>query len=163
MNTVPEYLALHRRGYPPDVPRSELRREAQEIRGELSGLEDLQFCADTFKHVRKSGFGLQASSTGIDPNDPTTWKIGEYEKEMKSYLCKSIAALTLTCRMVEATRDARLSIQLTQHSNRVSTNTNLCRGKRDFARQRQRPWALKTFCCTVKPENCSKRVDGRRD
>ena len=78
MNTVPEYLALHRRGYPPDVPRSELRREAQEIRGELSGLEDLQFCADTFKHVRKSGFGLQASSTGIDPNDPTTWKIGEY-------------------------------------------------------------------------------------
>ena len=79
MNTVPEYLALHRRGYPPDVPRSELRREAQEIRGELSGLEDLQFCADTFKHVRKSGFGLQASSTGIDPNDPTTWKIGEYD------------------------------------------------------------------------------------
>jgi hypothetical protein len=45
---------------------------------------------------------------------------------MKSYLCKSIAALTLTCRMVEATRDARLSIPLTQHSNRVSTNTNLC-------------------------------------
>ena len=79
MNTVPEYLALHRRGYPPDVPRSELRRQAQEIRGELSGLEDLQFCADTFKHVRKSGFGLQASSTGIDPNDPTTWKIGEYD------------------------------------------------------------------------------------
>jgi hypothetical protein len=32
----------------------------------------------------------------------------------------------LTCRMVEATRDARLSIPLTQHSNRVSTNTNLC-------------------------------------
>src|SRR6266566_9405846 len=31
----------------------------------------------------------------------------------------------LTCRMVEATRDARLSIPLTQHSNRVSTNTNL--------------------------------------
>jgi hypothetical protein len=76
---VPEYLALHRRGYPPGVPRNELRREAQEILGQLSGLEDLQFCADTFKHVRKSGFGLQASSTGIDPNDPTTWKIGEYD------------------------------------------------------------------------------------
>jgi hypothetical protein len=79
MNTVPEYLALHRRGYPPGVPRNELRREAQEIRDQLSSLEDLQFCADTFKHVRKSGFGLQASSTGIDPNDPTTWKIGEYD------------------------------------------------------------------------------------
>ena len=25
------------------------------------------------------GSGLQASSTGIDPNDPTTWKIGEYD------------------------------------------------------------------------------------
>jgi hypothetical protein len=79
MNTVPEYLALHRRGYPLDVSRNELRREAQEIRGQLSGLEDLQFCADTFKHVRKSGFGLQASSTDIDLNDPTTWKIGEYD------------------------------------------------------------------------------------
>jgi hypothetical protein len=32
----------------------------------------------------------------------------------------------LTCRMVEAARDARLSIPLTQDSNRVSTNTNLC-------------------------------------
>ena len=79
MNTVPEYLALHKRGYPSDFPRSELRREAQEIRGRLSGLEDLQLCADTFKHVRKSGFALQASSTGIDPNDPTTWKIGNHD------------------------------------------------------------------------------------
>jgi hypothetical protein len=79
MNTVPEYLALHKRGYPSDFSRSELHREAKEIRGQLSGLADLQFCADTFKHVRKSGFGLQASSTGIDLNDPTTWKIGRHD------------------------------------------------------------------------------------
>jgi hypothetical protein len=28
--------------------------EKRETRGQLSGLEDLQFCADTFKHLRKS-------------------------------------------------------------------------------------------------------------
>ena len=41
------------------------------------------------------------------------------------------------CRMVEATRDARLSIPLTQHSNQVSTNTNLCPWETRF-------WAAET-------------------
>jgi hypothetical protein len=46
----------------------------------------------------------------------------------------------LACRMVKAARDARLPVALTQHSNRVSTPTPVSTvGKRDFARQRQRP------------------------
>ena len=77
MNTVAEYLGLDRSGYPPDVSRNERRREAQKIRDDLSGLTDLQVCADTLKHVRNNRpDDVTLSSTGIDPNDPTIWKIG---------------------------------------------------------------------------------------
>ena len=76
MNTVAEYLGLHRRGYPPDVSRNERRREAQTIRDDLSDLADLQVCADTIKHVRiNQGDGVTLSSTGINPHDQATWYI----------------------------------------------------------------------------------------
>jgi hypothetical protein len=80
MNTVAEYLGLDRSGYPPDVSRNERRREAQKIRDDLSGLTDLQVCADTLKHVRNNQpDDVTLSSTGIDPNDPATWKIGAHD------------------------------------------------------------------------------------
>ena len=41
MNTVPEFLALHRLRYPLDVPRKELDAEADMIRDELSGFLEL--------------------------------------------------------------------------------------------------------------------------
>ena len=77
MNTVAEYLGLDRRGYPSDISRDQRRREAQEVRDDLS-LADLQVCADALKHVRK-GDGVSLSSTGINTNDPTTWKIGDHD------------------------------------------------------------------------------------
>jgi hypothetical protein len=84
MNTVAEHLGLYQRGYG-QVSRNELYREAQEIRGQLSGVEDLKFCADTLKHVRKiqdqggGKFTTIATSTGVDPTDPTTWKVGGHD------------------------------------------------------------------------------------
>jgi hypothetical protein len=79
MNTVPEYLALDRLGHTP-VRRDVLDGTAQRIRHQYCYLLDVKFCAEACKHVRKitdhsGGFTLQASSTGVDPNDPTTWNI----------------------------------------------------------------------------------------
>jgi hypothetical protein len=84
MNTVPEFLVLHRRNYQPlDIEREELGSEAEKIRDEL-GFEELHFCANTFKHVRKikgSGakFELQASSTGVSPHDQATWVLDGHD------------------------------------------------------------------------------------
>ena len=51
MNTVPEFLVLHRRNYQPlDIEREELEKEAEKIRDEL-GFEDLLFCANAFKQL----------------------------------------------------------------------------------------------------------------
>jgi hypothetical protein len=78
MNAVPEFLVLHRRKYQPlDSEREELEEEAAKIRDEL-GLEDLHFCANALKHVRKikgrgAKFELQASSTGVSLDDQATW------------------------------------------------------------------------------------------
>jgi len=52
MNTAPEFLVLDRQKYRLDLLREEIEREAQKIREEL-GLIELQYCANTFKHVRK--------------------------------------------------------------------------------------------------------------
>jgi hypothetical protein len=41
MNTVPEFLALQRREYSPDISRNELYKLAEEIRGDLSGFVHL--------------------------------------------------------------------------------------------------------------------------
>jgi hypothetical protein len=84
MNTVAEYLALDRLGYPP-IPRNVLDQHAQNIRSQFPSLSDLKFCAEAFKHVRKikdyrgGGFTLQASSTGVLPDDQTTWNINGYD------------------------------------------------------------------------------------
>jgi hypothetical protein len=40
----------------------------------------------------------------------------------------------LACRMVKAARDARLSVALTQHSNRVSSNASIRRRETQFSR-----------------------------
>lgn len=77
INSVPEFLALHRLKYSLDLPREALDLEAEKIRNELDGFVELQFCANTLKHVRKirrSGtkFTLEASSTGLLPDDQLT-------------------------------------------------------------------------------------------
>jgi hypothetical protein len=81
MNTVADYLGLDRRGYPSRISRNQRRREARTIR-EHSGLTDLQTCADVIRHVRieqeRDGVTSTLSSTGIDPNDQTTWNIGKH-------------------------------------------------------------------------------------
>jgi hypothetical protein len=84
MNTVPEFLALQQREYPPYISRNELHKLAEEIRGDLSGFLDLQFCADALKHIRKNfkdpgGGGATASSTGLLPDDQATWTIVGYD------------------------------------------------------------------------------------
>ena len=83
MNTVPEFLALQRREYSPDISRNELYKLAEEIRGDLSGFVHLQICADALKHIRKNfkdpGGGSTVSSTGLLPDDQATWTIAEYD------------------------------------------------------------------------------------
>jgi hypothetical protein len=77
MNTAPEFLAVHRLGYAPGVCRDELDEEAEAIRLDL-GLEDLQLCANMFKHVRRMRRGsaeITASSTAISPDDQSTWNV----------------------------------------------------------------------------------------
>ena len=84
MNTVPEFVALHRRDYS-EVDRNTLASEADQIRD--TSLRDLKFCAETFKHVRKinvsrnqgTRFETVATSTGGSTGDPTTWAIGQYD------------------------------------------------------------------------------------
>jgi len=53
MNTLPEFLALQQRQYPPYISRNELYKLAEEIRGDLSDFVELQICADALKHIRK--------------------------------------------------------------------------------------------------------------
>ena len=80
MNRVAEYLGLDRRGYPPDVSDNQRRRDARKIRDD-HGLADLRVCADALKHVRinQGPGGVTLSSTGIDPNDQTTWTVGGHD------------------------------------------------------------------------------------
>ena len=83
MNTVPEFLVLHRHKYDP-LPREVLDAEAAKIRYELDGFADLQFCANTLKHVRKikgrgAKFELEASSTGLLPDDQSKWSVATYD------------------------------------------------------------------------------------
>ena len=84
MNTVPEYVALDRLGYD-QVPRAKLNEAAKQIRDKYPILNDLKYCAETFKHVRKirdhpkldRGFSTIATSTGVS-DEPPTWRIGQY-------------------------------------------------------------------------------------
>jgi hypothetical protein len=78
MNTVAEHVALERLEYS-QVKREVLNDAAKQIRDET--LQDLKFCAEALKHVRKidpkaetritSELTTTATSTGIDPADPT--------------------------------------------------------------------------------------------
>jgi hypothetical protein len=77
MNTVPEFLALHRLGYAFDISREALDEEAEAIREELR-LTTLQFCANMFKHVRRiprRSSEITASSTAVSPDDQGTWTV----------------------------------------------------------------------------------------
>jgi len=77
MNTVPEFLALHRLGYALDISREKLDEEAEAIRVDLR-LTTLQFCANMFKHVRRvprRSSEFIASSTDVSPNDQGTWTV----------------------------------------------------------------------------------------
>ncbi len=84
MNTVAEFVTLERIEYA-DISKHALATEANLLRDK--SLADLKFCAETLKHVRKiednkkydRGFELTASSTGVAPNDRTTWKVGELD------------------------------------------------------------------------------------
>ncbi len=54
---------------------------AQEKRKEL-GLTELQYCANTFKHVRRIPRGqltATASSTSVDPIDQATWVLDGHD------------------------------------------------------------------------------------
>ena len=83
LNTVAEFVALHRRDYEANLDRNELSKEAEQIRENIPELDDLNKCAITFKHVRRIHKKAQytvferatPSSTGIDPGDPSTWSI----------------------------------------------------------------------------------------
>ena len=83
MNTLPEFLALQQREYPPSISRNELYKLAEEIRGDLSGFDELKFCADALKHIRKNfkdqGGGSTVSTTGLLPDDQATWTIVGYD------------------------------------------------------------------------------------
>jgi hypothetical protein len=77
MNTVPEFLALHRLGYALNISREKLDEEAEAIRVDLC-LTALQFCANMFKHVRRvprRSSEFIASSTDISSDDQGTWTV----------------------------------------------------------------------------------------
>jgi len=81
MDTVAERLGLHQLGYA-QVSREALYEEAKKIRGQSTSLKNLHCCSNALKHGRSirdhsgSKFRTTATSTGIDPDNPTTWKIG---------------------------------------------------------------------------------------
>jgi len=93
MNTVAEFVALDRLDYA-KISEKELGKQANEIRRQFPSLEDLKFCAETLKHVRKlhgtmtSDYSVTPSSTSISPSEPSTWII---ETAQKRYCLKAIA------------------------------------------------------------------------
>ena len=73
MNTVAEFLALHRAGYP-TLKSWEVDEKAEAVRNEYPDLKAIKSYADRLKHVRKHvGQELTASSTSILPQDQTTF------------------------------------------------------------------------------------------
>jgi hypothetical protein len=73
MNTVPEFLALHRDGYP-TLKSWEVDEKAKDVRSEYSDLKEIKSYADRLKHVRKhEGQQLIASSTSVLPQDPNSF------------------------------------------------------------------------------------------
>lgn len=73
MNTVAEYLALHRAGYP-SLDRFKVDEKAEAVRSEYPDLKAIKSYADRLKHVRKhEAQQVTASSTSISPQDPTSF------------------------------------------------------------------------------------------
>ena len=73
MNTVPEYLALHRAGYP-ELERWQVDEKAEAVRNEYPNFPELKSYVDRLKHVRKhEGQQATASSTSISPQDQNSW------------------------------------------------------------------------------------------
>ena len=88
INTIPEYLALHRAGYP-TLKSSEVVEKAEAVRNEYPVLKELKSHADKLKHVRKHvAQELTASSTDILPQDPSTWT------DLKDLVDRSYATLS---------------------------------------------------------------------
>jgi hypothetical protein len=85
LNTIAEFVVLHRCNYETDLDCNELFKEAEQIRKKIPELDYLNKCAIAFKHVRRNQKKTQhnpfdkitatPSSTGIDPSDPSTWSI----------------------------------------------------------------------------------------
>jgi hypothetical protein len=79
MNTVAEFVALERLGYPDQLKRESLQNKANEIREGNPPLDDLKFWVETLKHVRKltnakdSDHSITASSTAITVSEPSSW------------------------------------------------------------------------------------------
>jgi hypothetical protein len=73
INTVAEYLALDRAGYP-TLKGGEVDKKAQAIREQIPELKAIKPHVDMLKHVRKhEGQEVSASSTGILPQDPNSF------------------------------------------------------------------------------------------
>lgn len=73
MNTVPEYLGLHRAGYP-KLERWQVDQKADAVRTKYPNLPELNSYTNRLKHVRAhAGQQVTASSTSILPQDPSTW------------------------------------------------------------------------------------------
>ena len=85
LNTIVEFVVLHRCNYEADLERNELLKKADKIRKKIPELDYLNKWAIAFKHVRRNQKKTQynpfdriaatPSSTGIDPSDPSTWSI----------------------------------------------------------------------------------------
>ena len=82
LNTVAEFVALHRLNYEAGLDRNKLLANARQIRQDIPELDRLNECAIALKHVRrirrrkpKPFEGATSSSTGFLPSDPSTWSV----------------------------------------------------------------------------------------
>jgi len=92
LNTVPEFLALEQLDYDPELDQQSLYVKADKIRDKFPALRTLKKCANTFKHARSirpkrnsTRFSSISSSTGISPEDRSTWVITIDEVEHKLF------------------------------------------------------------------------------
>jgi hypothetical protein len=95
MNTVAEYIALERAGYVP-IERGKLECQANDIRSKTQNLTALKLCAESLKHGRNimdrcKKFLITAPSSGIKPEDQTTWTIHKFD--LKELAQKALAEL----------------------------------------------------------------------
>lgn len=97
MNTMAEFIALHRIGYA-EMSRDELSKRGDAIRDQ--NLVDLKHCVNNLKHVRSIKdtpkqpvkFSTVATSTGISGGNPMTWTIGSHDLAIVCH--KAFATLT---------------------------------------------------------------------